>query len=427
MAVDVVIPALGESISEGKISRWMKADGAIVKVDDELFEVESDKASQVIVASDAGSLKIIVQVGETVPIGTKVGSIDPAGKPAASGGASNGIPKPTDPASVSKTAGSAANAPSEIATMFAGPKSSAPGSEPILSPAAARIVAEKHIDPSTVSGTGRGGRIGKEDVAGMPTSSVVASIPARMPASAPMVVSQPSKTGPRETRTKMTTIRARIAERLLFSQQSTASLTTFNEADMTAINELRGKYKDRFKEKHGVGLGFMSFFVKATVEALKTYPNVNARIDGSDIVQQHFYDIGVAVSTEKGLMVPIMRDADTLSFAGVEKKIVEVAGKAKDGKIAISDLQGGTFTITNGGTFGSMMSTPILNPPQSAILGMHAINKRPVVVNDAIVIRPMMYLALSYDHRIIDGREAVLFLVKIKEMLENPERMLLEL
>ena len=225
----------------------------------------------------------------------------------------------------------------------------------------------------------------------------------------------------------MSTIRQRIAERLVESQRTTATLTTFNEADMSAVTALREKYKDKFKEKHAVGLGFMSFFVKAVVEALKAFPNVNARLDGTDVVQQHFYDIGVAVSTERGLMVPVVRDCDSLSFAGVEKAIGAAAVKARDGKITTADLQGGTFTITNGGTFGSMMSTPILNPPQCAILGMHAIIKRPVAVNDQVVIRPMMYLALSYDHRLIDGREAVQFLVRVKEGVENPERLLLEI
>ncbi|HVK09739.1 MAG TPA: dihydrolipoyllysine-residue succinyltransferase, partial [Gemmataceae bacterium] len=233
--------------------------------------------------------------------------------------------------------------------------------------------------------------------------------------------------GERETRARMTGIRQRIAERLVESQQTTATLTTFNEADLSAVMGLRERFKDKFKEKHGVGLGFMSFFVKAAVEALKAFPTANARIDGADVVHQHFYDIGVAVSTERGLMVPIVRDADKLSFAAIEKKIGDLAVRARDGKIGVGDLQGGTFTITNGGTFGSLLSTPILNPPQTAILGMHAIQKRPVAVNDQVVIRPMMYLALSYDHRLIDGREAVQFLVKIKECVESPERMLLEI
>jgi 2-oxoglutarate dehydrogenase E2 component (dihydrolipoamide succinyltransferase) len=233
--------------------------------------------------------------------------------------------------------------------------------------------------------------------------------------------------GQRETRVRMSGIRQRIAERLVESQRTTATLTTFNEADLSAVMALREKFKDKFKEKHGVGLGFMSFFVKAAVEALKMFPNANARIDGADVVQQHFYDIGVAVSTERGLMVPIIRDADRLSFVEIEKRIGELAVKARDGKISVSDLQGGTFTITNGGIFGSLLSAPILNPPQTAILGMHAIQKRPVAVGEQVVIRPMMYLALSYDHRLIDGREAVLFLVRIKECVEAPERMMLEI
>jgi 2-oxoglutarate dehydrogenase E2 component (dihydrolipoamide succinyltransferase) len=312
-----------------------------------------------------------------------------------------------------------------------------PAKDTPLSPAAARVAAETGVDPKTVTGTGRDGRIIKEDVvaaANKPAAPVPATPPAKQPPTTVIpprtttAVAQTTGDGkPREMRQKMSMIRTRIAQRLVESQQSTATLTTFNEADMTAISEIRNKYKDKYKERHNINLGFMSFFVKASIEALKAFPLVNARIDGNEIVYQNFYDIGVAVSTERGLMVPILRDADKLSFAGIEKKIVEVAVKARDGKISVDDLQGGTFTITNGGIFGSMLSTPILNPPQSAILGMHSIQKRAVVVNDQIVVRPMMYIALSYDHRIIDGREAVQFLVRIKECLENPERLMLEI
>src|SRR5262249_55172202 len=279
-----------------------------------------------------------------------------------------------------------------------------PPAEKILSPAAKRIVAEEKLDVSSIEGTGRDGRITKEDALAAKEE-------------------RPVSPSDRETRERMSAIRQRIAERLVQSRLTTATLTTFNEADMSAINDLRSRYKDRFKEKYGVGLGFMSFFVKAAVEALKAFPLVNARIDGAEIVYQNFFDIGVAVSTDRGLIVPVIREADKLSFADIEKKIAELAALARDGKISVSHLQGGTFTITNGGVFGSLLSTPILNPPQCAILGMHTIQRRPVVIGEQIVARPMMYLALSYDHRLIDGREAVQFLVTIKECVQNPGRM----
>lgn len=406
-----------------------------------------------------GLLSISVPEGSVVKIGQVIGYIDVSmaaatatAKPTPVAAGSAGGPSTSTLAAASAVASTATPAPVSAPPVVAPGGVPASGSEPILSPAARRIVAERGLDPADIPGTGRGGRITKEDAANfMPavaTPSASASMAPSVPASLPNAANGPTAPLPatgkpgsgagsaapaaptpsvRETRQRMTSIRARIAERLVQSQQTTATLTTFNEADMSAIQELRAKYKDKFKEKHGVNLGFMSFFVKAAISALKTYPIVNARIDGQDVVHQHFYDIGVAVSTERGLMVPILRDADQMSFADIEKKIGEMASKAREGKISVSDLQGGTFTITNGGIFGSLLSTPILNPPQTAILGMHAIQKRPVVVNDQIVIRPMMYLALSYDHRLIDGKDAVLFLVKIKECVENPERLLLEI
>jgi 2-oxoglutarate dehydrogenase E2 component (dihydrolipoamide succinyltransferase) len=291
-------------------------------------------------------------------------------------------------------------------------------------------MAESGLKPGDVPGTGPGGRILKEDAAeaaSNPPRAPAGNGRSATPADAMKTMIATHLSNRHSRREPMSQVRKRIAARLLESQTGTATLTTFNEADMSAIQDLRAKYNDRYEKKHGVKLGFMSVFVKAAVEALKTFPLVNARIDGTDVVHQSFYDIGVAVSTEKGLMVPIIRDADRLGFADIEKRIGELAKKARDGKIAFTDLEGGTFTITNGGIFGSMLSTPILNPPQCAILGMHSIQKRAVVVNDQIVIRPMMYLALSYDHRLIDGREAVQFLVRIKECVENPERMLLEI
>ncbi len=393
MAIEqVTAPKAGESITEATLNRWFAADGAYVKADEPLFEMGTDKASQEVVAPVAGVVKHLVKEGETVAIGARVAQIDTDAKaPAAA-------PK-------SKSESQGANAPRS--------------GDAIPSPAAARVLAEAGVKVGDVQGTGRDGRITKEDAvqasSARPTVAANSAPPAK-----PLAAS-------RVTREAMSPIRKRIAARLLESQNTTATLTTFNEADMTAIQELRAKYNEKFEKKHGVKLGFMSVFVKAAVEALKAFPLVNARIDGADIIRQHFYDIGVAVSTEKGLMVPVVRGADALGFADIEKAVAAVAKKARDGKVTVADLEGGTFTITNGGTFGSMMSTPILNPPQVAILGMHSIQKRAVVVNDAVVIRPMMYLALCYEHRLIDGREAVQFLVRIKECVENPERILFEI
>jgi len=384
--MEIKIPAVGESVKEARILRWIKNDGDYAKTDEPVLEIETDKASDSVPSPADGIVRIMVQAEQTVAVGAVVGRIEPGEAPAKAAAA----PVPAK-----------ADAPS-------------------LSPAAARVAAENNVDSASIKGTGRDGRVIKEDVPAKTEAP-------KQPTPAPAAAVPPPAPGTRESRKPMSMLRQRIAERLVHSQQSTATLTTFNEVDMSAVSDLRAKHKDRFKEKHGVGLGFMSFFVKASIEALKAFPNVNARIEGGDIVHHHFHDVGVAVSTERGLMVPVLRDADKLSFASIEKKIAELAGLARDNKITTTHLQGGTFTITNGGTFGSMLSTPILNPPQCAILGMHAIQKRAVVVNDAIVIRPMMYLALSYDHRIIDGREAVQFLVRIKECLESPERMLLEI
>jgi 2-oxoglutarate dehydrogenase E2 component (dihydrolipoamide succinyltransferase) len=409
----VTVPRAGESITEGTLNRWLKPDGAYVKADEPLFELGTDKATQEVAAPVAGVVKILVHEGQTVAVGAVVATIDSAAKAPAA---------PTTAAAAS---------PPPVASASQKPAESRPVSEAIPSPAASRVLAEAGLKSGDVAGTGPGGRILKEDAVAAASSSV--RPPLGNVGNGKSAAPEAPKTlngipGPRaSTREAMSQVRKRIAARLLESQNTTATLTTFNEADMSAIQDLRAKYNERFEKKHGAKLGFMSVFVKAAVEALKAFPLVNARIDGTDLVHQHFYDIGVAVSTEKGLMVPIVRDADKLGFADIEKKIAELAKKARDGKIAFTDLEGGTFTITNGGIFGSMLSTPILNPPQCAILGMHSIQKRAVVVNDQIVIRPMMYLALSYDHRVIDGREAVQFLVRIKECVENPERMLLEI
>jgi 2-oxoglutarate dehydrogenase E2 component (dihydrolipoamide succinyltransferase) len=394
----VRVPRAGESISEATLNRWLKPDGAFVSVDEPVVELGTDKASQEVAAPVAGRLRHRAKEGDTVAVDAVIAEID------------TGAKAPAEKAPTEKPAAATAIAPAPTAAA-----------RPEPGPAAARVLAEAGLKPSDVTGTGPGGRITKGD------ALAAAEKPAAKPANGPPAAPRPAPAGDRRvSRQPVSQVRRRIAERLLESQNTTATLTTFNEADMSAIMDLRTKYNERFEKKHGVKLGFMSVFVKAAVEALKAFPLVNARLDGNDIVHQHFYDIGVAVSTEKGLMVPIVRDADHLSFADVERRIAELAKKARDGKIGFADLEGGTFSITNGGVFGSMLSTPILNPPQCAILGMHNIQKRAAVVNDQIVIRPMMYLALSYDHRLIDGREAVQFLVRIKECVENPERMLLE-
>ena len=417
MAVEIKVPSVGESVTEATIARWLKANGAAVKANEPVCELETDKATTEVVAPAGGTLAIAVSEGQKVAIGAVIGKIEagaaqPAapGKPAPSHKGGDGNSRQTAPAP-------SAPARKEIP-------------EPLLSPAARQIAANEGIDPNHLVGSGRGGRITKEDVVAhlqhRGGTIEKAPSPPPSPEPAPAVEARPAPAG-RERRERMSPIRARIAERLLAAQQNAAILTTFNETDLSAVMALRAKYKESFQKKHGVGLGFMSFFVKASIEALRVFSAVNASIDGGDIVYHNYYDIGVAVSTEKGLMVPVLRGAEQMSFADIEKGIAALAVKARENKISVADLQGGTFTITNGGIFGSLLSTPILNPPQSAILGMHAIQKRPVAVDDQVVVRPMMYLALSYDHRLIDGREAVSFLVRIKECIESPERLMLEI
>jgi 2-oxoglutarate dehydrogenase E2 component (dihydrolipoamide succinyltransferase) len=397
MPVAIKVPSVGESVTEGSIARWFKKNGAQVRIDEPLFELETEKATQEVPAPATGVLHINVAEGKPVAIGAVVGTIEPSAAPAQAP-----APPPAAP-------------PKPV-------ENKREGDNAAVSPAARRLATEEGVDLKRVAGSGRGGGVLKTDVQEHLEKEKTSAPP---PAPPPAPTAAPPPQG-RETRQRMSAVRQRIAERLLASQKQTASLTTFNEADMSAVMDLRARYKDKFREKHEVGLGFMAFFVKASVAALKAYPLANARIDDADIVLHNFYNIGVAVSTEKGLMVPVLRDADQMTFAQIETVVADMAVKARDGKISVADLQGGTFTITNGGIFGSMMSTPILNPPQSAILGMHAVQKRPVVRDDQVVIRPMMYLALTYDHRIIDGREAVLFLVRVKECLENPERLLLD-
>ncbi|MEY4616259.1 MAG: 2-oxoglutarate dehydrogenase, component, dihydrolipoamide succinyltransferase [Pseudomonadota bacterium] len=418
MKLEVKIPSVGESVTEATVSSWNKKSGEFVRANELLLLIETDKASVEVVAEKEGVLTITTEAGSTVPIGTVVGSIDTS-------------------ASAPAAAPSASKAAPTIATPTAAPASvSAAGFETSthLSPAVQKIVTEKGLDPSEIKGTGKDGRLTKEDVlTAKPMSASTATTAAPMttpPKSAPVTIPAPARVGSRQgeiERVPMNNIRRRIAERLVEAQHTAAILTTFNEIDMTRVNEVRAKYKDIFKEKYGTSLGFMGFFTKAVIEALKAYPAVNASIEGTDIIYKKFFNIGCAVGTEKGLIVPVIKDADLLSIAGIEQAIKHFALKARDGKITVDDLSGGTFTLSNGGVYGSLMSTPILNYPQVGILGMHKVEDRPMAINGKVEIRPMMYVALSYDHRIIDGKEAVGFLVKVKECVENPERLLLEI
>ena len=392
MIVEVNVPVFAESITEGTLLKWYKKVGDSVARDETLVDIETDKVVLEVPAPQAGVLvEIVVQDGETVTTQQLLAKIDTA-------------------------AVAAQAAPAEIQAASAAPASNSQTG--VAMPAAAKLAAEKGVDVSQIQGSGRGGRVLKEDVQNAPAA----------PKAAPAFQAAALPAGERfEQHVPMSRLRARVAERLLESQAQNAILTTFNEVNMKPVMDLRAKYKDKFEKTYGVKLGFMSFFVKAAVAALKKYPIVNASVDGKDIVYHGYFDIGIAIGSPRGLVVPILRDADQMSIADIERAIADYAAKAKDGKIAIEDLTGGTFSITNGGTFGSMMSTPIINPPQSAILGMHATKERAVVENGEIVVRPMMYLALSYDHRIIDGREAVLTLVTIKELLEDPARLVLDI
>ncbi|WP_426581972.1 2-oxoglutarate dehydrogenase complex dihydrolipoyllysine-residue succinyltransferase [Mucilaginibacter sp. R-33] len=407
-SVEIKVPPVGESITEVTLSRWIKKDGEAVAMDEAIAELESDKATFELTAEKAGTLKTIAKEGDVLPIGAVVCTIEGAG-------ASQPAVTPVTPAVVSAADESPrGGAAAESAKTYA---SGTP------SPAAAKILAEKGVDPKSVSGSGVDGRITKGDALGAQAPAAKPAAPAAQPVAAPVATSTGGIRD--EKREKMTSLRKTVAKRLVSVKNETAMLTTFNEVDMQPIMELRAKYKDKFKEKHNVGLGFMSFFTKAVTEALKDWPAVGARIEGEEIVYSNFADISIAVSAPKGLVVPVIRNADSMSLAEIEKAIVVLAGKARENKLTIPEMTGGTFTITNGGVFGSMLSTPIINAPQSAILGMHNIIERPVAVNGQVVIRPMMYLALSYDHRIIDGRESVSFLVRVKQLLEDPARLLL--
>jgi 2-oxoglutarate dehydrogenase E2 component (dihydrolipoamide succinyltransferase) len=389
MAKDLVVPTLGESVTEATVSKWLKQVGDSVKADEPVVELETDKVSVAVPSPEEGVLsEIKIQEGTTVNVGAVLGSI---GTASVSKKESFKAPEPVKPKTI------------EVPTS----------KKEILSPAVKRIIEEKRIDISTISGSGRDGRILKGDLLesmGLPS-----------------VASSARATKGDEERVKMTRLRATIAKRLKEAQNNAAMLTTFNEIDMSRIIEMRAEYKEGFQKKYGVKLGFMSFFVRSCVEALKAFPIINAEIQQDEIVYKNYYNIGVAVGTEKGLVVPVVRDADALSFADIEKQIIALGEKAKTGQLSIEELQGGTFTITNGGIYGSMLSTPILNPPQSGVLGMHNIVQRAVVVEDKIEVRPIMYLALSYDHRIIDGKDAVSFLVRVKEYLEDPRRLFLNL
>ncbi|MGZ3722344.1 MAG: 2-oxoglutarate dehydrogenase complex dihydrolipoyllysine-residue succinyltransferase [Bdellovibrionales bacterium] len=421
----IKVPAVGESITEGTIAQWNKKSGDFVKRDEVVMVLETDKASVEVVAEADGVLTTKAKAGDIVKVGSIVGEIDTNAKGASAPAGASASPSPAKPAPI-------AAAPSN------GNGSSKPVGAPsvskteTMSPAVRRVVSEGGLDPESIPGTGKGGRLTKADVmgAGATASAMpVKSTPSAAPAPVSIFKSPATKTSTGEeiVREPMTTIRRRIAERLVEAQSTAAILTTFNEIDMTEVMALRAKYKEKFEKKYGIGLGFMGFFVKAVIEALRSYPRVNAFIDGNDIVYHNYYNIGVAVGTEKGLMVPVLKHTEHMSLAEIEMQIKNYANKARDGKISIDDLNGGTFTITNGGVFGSLMSTPILNPPQSGILGMHKIEERPIAIKGQVVVRPMMYVALSYDHRIVDGSESVSFLVRVKDCIEDPSRLLLEI
>ena len=417
MATEIRVPALGESVTEATVAKWIRQAGEGVAADEPLVELETDKVTLEVNGPAAGTLaEITVAEGATVEVGALLGVISEGAAPAVTAAAT----------SAAATATSAVTAAVTSAAATATPAPHAASDKP-LSPAVRRLVEENNLDPARIAASGKDGRLVKADVlaaiaAGNAKASAVAS-----PTPTASVPAPPRADDPREERVRMSRLRQAIARRLKEAQNTAAMLTTFNEVDMGAVMALRNEYKAEFEKKHGVRLGFMSFFAKAAIAALKELPAVNAEIHGDEVIYKNYYDIGVAVGTPQGLVVPVVRDADQLSFAGIEKTIGEFGLKARDGKLTLADMSGGTFTISNGGVYGSLMSTPILNPPQSGILGMHKTQMRPMAVGDKVEIRPMMYLALSYDHRIIDGREAVTFLVRVKEAIEDPRRLLLDM
>ncbi|TSC25072.1 2-oxoglutarate dehydrogenase complex dihydrolipoyllysine-residue succinyltransferase [Corallococcus sp. Z5C101001] len=406
MAVELKVPPLGESITEAVVGKWNKKQGDTVAADEPLVVLETDKVTIDVPAPAAGSVaSIAFKEGDKVRVGDVLGTIEAGAGAAASPAAAAATPAPA---------------------QAAAPVSSAPAAtDARITPTAKKMAEENRVDVGQLKGSGTGGRIVKEDVLGQLNRPATPAAPSAPPA--PAAPSGPRPNAAREERVRMTPLRKRVAERLLQAQSNAALLTTFNEVDMGEVMALRKKYNDKFQAKHGVKLGFMSFFIRASVEALKAFPQINAEIDGEDVIFKHYYDIGVAVSGSRGLVVPVVRDADKLSLAELEKTVGDYGGRARNDKLTLAELQGGTFTITNGGIFGSMLSTPILNPPQTGILGMHNIVERPVARDGQVVIRPIMFIALTYDHRLVDGREAVQFLVRVKECIEDPERLLLDI
>jgi 2-oxoglutarate dehydrogenase E2 component (dihydrolipoamide succinyltransferase) len=433
MSIEVKIPAVGESITSGLLSAWLKKDGEIVKDGEPILTLETDKISAEIPAPGTGAIRIQVHAGQEVKIGQVVATIDQTaqgGPPPAIEGTAPAVAIETESAAV-------------VSERADRSQESGDGASIELSPAVRRLVEEEKIPLEKVPGTGKHGQVTKEDIVNY-LESRMRAVPEKGPAlveqlisplpqfSPPPVSIEPAKDLPspkaeeRFTRRKMSPLRKKIAAQLVMAQQNAAMLTTFNEVDMSAVMQLRSRYQENFQKRHGIKLGFMSFFVKAVVDALQSVPAINARLDGDDLIENHFFDIGVAVGTERGLVVPVIRDADKKSFAQLEQDVAKFAAKAREGKLQLGELTGGVFTITNGGIYGSLLSTPILNPPQSGILGMHKVQNRPVAIGEKVEIRPMMYLALSYDHRVVDGQEAVSFLVRVKECIEDPSRLLLQ-
>ncbi|MGR4846424.1 2-oxoglutarate dehydrogenase complex dihydrolipoyllysine-residue succinyltransferase [Rhizobium sp. LARHSG275] len=420
MATEIRVPTLGESVSEATVGTWFKKVGDAIKVDEPILELETDKVTIEVPAPASGTLsEIVVAAGETVGLGALLGQI-------AEGAAAAAAPAAAAPAAApAQPAPAAAAQPAPVAA--AASSSSASVSTMPPAPAASKMLAENNLSADQIDGSGKRGQVLKGDVIAAVAKGI--SAPAAAPAATPAAARGPStvEDASREERVKMTRLRQTIAKRLKDAQNTAAMLTTYNEVDMKAVMDLRNKYKDIFEKKHGVKLGFMGFFTKAVTHALKELPAVNAEIDGTDVIYKNYCHVGMAVGTDKGLVVPVIRDADQMSIAEIEKELGRLAKAARDGSLSMADMQGGTFTITNGGVYGSLMSSPILNAPQSGILGMHKIQERPVAIGGQVVIRPMMYLALSYDHRIVDGKEAVTFLVRVKESLEDPERLVLDL
>ena len=417
MAIEITVPALGESVVEATIARWMKKAGDAVAADEPVVELETDKVTLEVPAPVNGTLSdIVAQEGDTVEVGALLATMAEGAAPAKDAAPKTDAPK----ADASPPAPAATPAPTAAPT--AAPALAAANADQTLSPAVRRLITENNLNPAAIPATGKDGRLTKSDVQNAIANGTGKAAPAAAPVSAPVA---PRKDDAREERVPMSRLRRMIAQRLKEAQNNAAMLTTFNEVDMTELMKLRAEYKEDFEKNHGARLGFMGLFVKAAITALKEYPAVNAEIHGDDIVYKNFYNIGVAVGTPQGLVVPVLKDAQDMSLSDIEKTVADYGMRARDGKLSPSDMMNGTFTISNGGVYGSLMSTPILNPPQSGILGMHKIQKRPVAIGDKVEIRPMMYLALSYDHRIIDGREAVSFLVRIKESIEDPRRLLL--